>query len=403
VNRFAGEKIHMNTHPVPFRSQLGALLFLTAIFCLNFIARILMAPLIPSIEAELGVTHAEAGSLFLWISLGYFITLLGSGFVSTRLTHRGTIILSATTLGLVLMGISLCERIGTIRWAVFLLGMAAGLYLPSGIATLTALIDAKHWGKAIAVHEQAPNIGFVAAPLICEVLLRWVSWREILMLLGGTSILVAIAYAGLGKGGRFFGEAPGVASFKTLFNDAAFWIMIILFSLGIAGSMGIYTMLPLYLIAERGVDRSWANTLISLSRVPGVGMSFVAGWVNDRWGPKRTLCAVFLLSGTVTVLLGALRGFWILIMVFLQPAIAVCFFPPAFAALSAIGPPKVRNVAVSLTVPVAFFVGGGLIPAGIGMMGDIRSFDWGIGLVGGLILMGVFLSHALRFDPDARG
>jgi len=162
-------------------------------------------------------------------------------------------------------------------------------------------------------------------------------------------------------------------------------------------------MLPLYLIAERGVDRSWANTLISLSRVPGVGMSFVAGWVNDRWGPKRTLCAVFLLSGTVTVLLGALRGFWILIMVFLQPAIAVCFFPPAFAALSAIGPPKVRNVAVSLTVPVAFFVGGGLIPAGIGMMGDIRSFDWGIGLVGGLILMGVFLSHALRFDPDARG
>lgn len=392
--------MHMNTNTVTFRSQLGSLLFLTAIFCLNFIARILMAPLIPTIEADLGVTHAEAGSLFLSISLGYFVTLLGSGFVSTRIMHRGTIIVSAATLGLVLMGIALCDSIGTLRLALLLLGMAAGLYLPSGIATLTALISAKDWGKAIAVHEQAPNVGFVAAPLICEGLLRWFSWREILALLGGTSLLVAVAFAGFGQGGRFYGQAPGFASFKTLFADTAFWIMIILFSLGIAGTMGIYTMLPLYLVAERGVARSWANTLISLSRLPGLGMSFVAGWVNDRWGPRRSLCSVFLLSASVTVLLGTVRGFWIIVMVFLQAAIAACFFPPAFAALSAIGPPSVRNVAVSLTVPVAFIVGGGLIPALIGMMGDVGSFGLGIGIVGGLIFMGFVLSHYLSFHQD---
>jgi NNP family nitrate/nitrite transporter-like MFS transporter len=356
----------------------------------------------PTIEADLGVTHGAAGSLFLLISLGYFITLLGSGFVSSRLMHGGTIILSATTVGLALIGISLCNSVGMIRLALLLLGMAAGLYLPSGIAALTALISAKHWGKAIAVHELAPNIGFVAAPLICEGLLSWFSWREILMLLGGTSILVGIGFAGFGKGGRFYGEAPGFASFKTLFAESAFWIMIILFSLGIAGAMGVYTMLPLYLIAERGIDRNWANTLIALSRISGLGMPFVAGWINDRWGPRRTLCGVFLLSGTVTVLMGALQDFWIILMVFLQPAIAVCFFPPAFAALSAIGPPSVRNVAVSLTVPVAFIVGGGVIPAGIGMMGDARSFALGIGIVGGLILMGFLLSYHLSFHGDGR-
>jgi NNP family nitrate/nitrite transporter-like MFS transporter len=87
-------------------------------------------------------------------------------------------------------------------------------------------------------------------------------------------------------------------------------------------------------------------------------------------------------------------------MVFLQAAIAACFFPPAFAALSAIGPPSVRNVAVSLTVPVAFIVGGGLIPALIGMMGDAGSFGLGIGIVGGLIFMGFVLSHYLSFHQD---
>jgi NNP family nitrate/nitrite transporter-like MFS transporter len=392
----------MNINGVTFRSQLGPLLFLTSIFCLNFIARIVMAPLIPPIEADLGVTHGEAGSLFLLISLGYFITLLGSGFVSSRLMHRGTIIFSATTVGLALIGISLCNSVGTIRLALLLLGMAAGLYLPSGIATLTTLISAKHWGKAIAVHELAPNIGFVTAPLICEGLLSWFSWRAVLTLLGGTSILVGIAFAGFGKGGGFSGEAPGFASFKTLFAESSFWIMIILFSLGISGTMGIYTMLPLYLVAERGIDRHWANTLIALSRISGLGMSFAAGWINDRWGPRRTLCGVFLLSGTATVLMGALRDFWIIVMVFLQPAIAACFFPPAFAALSAIGPPSVRNVAVSLTVPVAFIVGGGVIPTGIGMMGDAGSFASGIGIVGGLILMGFILSYYLSLQGDAR-
>jgi MFS transporter, NNP family, nitrate/nitrite transporter len=359
-----------------------------------------MAPLMPTIEEKLGMTHGDAGSLFLLISLGYFVALVCSGFVSSRLLHRRTIILSAISVGLALMGISLSNSVGLIRLALLLLGMAAGLYLPSGIATLTELISAKHWGKAIAAHELAPNIGFVAAPLICEGLLSLFSWREILRLLGGTSILVGIAFARFGKGGRFSGEAPGFASFRTLFAEPSFWIMIILFSLGIAGTIGVYTMLPLYLVAERGIDRNWANTLIALSRISGLGMAFVAGWINDRWGPRRTLCGVFLLSGMMTVLMGALQGFWLILVVFLQPAIAVCFFPPAFAALSAIGPANARNVAVSLTVPVGFIVGGGVIPTGIGMMGDAGSFSLGIGIVGGLILIGFLLSYRLRFQGD---
>jgi NNP family nitrate/nitrite transporter-like MFS transporter len=83
-------------------------------------------------------------------------------------------------------------------------------------------------------------------------------------------------------------------------------------------------------------------------------------------------------------------------MIFLQPVIAVCFFPPGFAVLSAIGPPALRNVAVSLTVPVAFIVGGGAIPAWIGFMGDTASFASGIACVGGLIMMGALLSLYLK-------
>ncbi|MGD8947416.1 MAG: hypothetical protein PVI62_12185, partial [Desulfobacterales bacterium] len=66
-----------------FRGQMGFLFLLTTIFFLNFISRIILAPLIPTIETDLDLSHAEAGSLFLFISCGYFATLIGSGFVSS--------------------------------------------------------------------------------------------------------------------------------------------------------------------------------------------------------------------------------------------------------------------------------------------------------------------------------
>ena len=83
-----------------FLARLGPLLILTSIFFINFISRIIPAPLIPRIETDLNLTHAEAGGLFFMISIGYFITLIGSGFVSSRFKHKRTMIISKSALGL---------------------------------------------------------------------------------------------------------------------------------------------------------------------------------------------------------------------------------------------------------------------------------------------------------------
>jgi MFS transporter, NNP family, nitrate/nitrite transporter len=379
-----------------FMSQLGPILFVTAIFFLNFIGRIIYAPLLPSIEADLGIAHAEAGSLFLLTSIGYFISLICSGFLSSKISHRKTIILSAMSVGGALIGVSLSNGLWAVRAAIFLVGMAAGIYLPSGIATLTSLVNPRQWGKAVAVHELAPNLGFVTAPLLAEVFMLWFPWRGVLMALGIGSITAGAAFYYFGKGGEFLGQSPNFGSLRDLFTEPAFWIMAVLFCLGICGTMGIYTMLPLYLVADQGFDRSQANTLVALSRISGIFMAFVAGWLSDRFGPKRTITSVFFITGILTILLGTVSDAWVVAIVFLQPVIAVCFFPPGFAALSAIGPPKSRNVIVSLTIPAAFVFGGGAIPIGIGTMADAGYFDLGIALTGGLVLAGFILALFLK-------
>ncbi len=376
---------------------LGPILLLTNIFFLNFMSRIIFAPLLPSIQKDLGLAHMEAASFFLFITMGYSISLLGSGFISKRLRHRKTIVLSATAVGISLTGVALCDDVWTIRGGLLVLGLAAGLYLPSGIASLTALVSARHWGKAIATHELAPNLSFFVAPLLAEFLMMWFSWRGVLVFLGVCSILTGVLFSYCWKGEDFPGEVPNFLSLKTFFSQKSFWIMMILFSFGICVTVGIYTMLPLFLVAQHGLERNWANTLVALSRISGIFMAFLAGWTTDRIGPKFTLSAVFLIAGLATVLLGTATGSWLVLMVFLQPVVAVCFFPPGFAALSAIGPPKARNVAVSLTVPVAFLVGGGAIPMGIGMMGDAGLFSLGVSAAGGLIFSGAIL--ALFYKP----
>lgn len=390
----------MDRNESSLRSHIGSLLLLTGIFYLNFISRIILAPLMPTIERDLEIGHAEAGSLFFLISLGYFTSLIGSGFVSSRFTHRKTIILSAMVLGVALIGVSFSNTMWGIRVGCIVLGLSAGFYLPSGISTLTAMVRSKDWGKAIAIHELAPTVGFLTAPLLSEALLLWFSWRNILALLGLVSVSFGLVFARFGRGGDFPGESPSPANIKILLGEPSFWIMIVFFSLGISGTLGIYAMLPLFLVSERGMTQRMANYLVALSRVLALGVAFVSGIVTDKLGPKVALGGVFLFTGLLTLLLGIAPGSWVVLIVFLQPMIAVCFFPPGFAALSRIGPPSVRNISVSFTMPVSFLVGGGVIPTGIGMLGDKGYLDLGISLVGVIIMGGFLLLHYLRFENN---
>jgi NNP family nitrate/nitrite transporter-like MFS transporter len=273
--------------------------------------------------------------------------------------------------------------------------MAAGLYLPSGILTIIGLVRSKDLGKAIAIHELAPNLGFLIAPLLAEALLGWFSWRGVLIFIGTASILGGVVFAFWGKGGNAYGEAPNLRTMRSLLVDPSVLIMIVLFTLALGMSSGVYSMMPLYLVSEKGMDRTWANTLLGLSRVATLGVVLLSGWMTDRLVVKKNLTAVFLTAGLLTCLLGIVPGSWVIPIVFIQGMLATCFFPVGFAALSRVGSPNVNNVVLALTLPVASLLGGA-IPVGIGQMGEMGFFSLGFTVLGGLILGGLPLIRYLR-------
>jgi len=373
--------------PEPFKANLGRILFLAGLFFLTFIGRFIFAPLMPAIEQELSISHVQAGALFLTMSLGFFVAQICSGFLSSRIKHKGTLVISTLGVGLALLVFSLTSSLWVIRGILFVLGMASGLHVSSAIAIITAMVHRQDWGKALAVHQTAPPLSVVLGPLLVILLLGLISWQNILAILGGISVVVGLAFIRFGRCGAFSGHAPRLADIKFVISRRSFWIMVILFAFAMGSSMGIYTMLPLFLVNERGYEADLANTLVGLSRISGLFMAFVAGWFTGRLGEKRFIFAVMLTTGITTIMLGALSGTWLTVTIFVQPAIIGCYFTAGFAALARIVQPNYRNIAASFTTATAFLIGGGLLPTAIGFMGETYSFGLGIVLIGCLTLV----------------
>jgi NNP family nitrate/nitrite transporter-like MFS transporter len=368
--------------PEPFRANLGRILFVSALFFLSFMGRFIFAPLMPTIEQKLDITHSQSGSLFLMISLGFFVAQICSGFLSNKVNHKGTLVISTLGIGLALVIFSVSSHLWFIRLCLILLGMGAGLHIPSAIATITAMVRHSDWGKALALHQMAPPFSLVLCPLIANLMLGLFSWQLVLAIFGVVTLMVGLAFRRFGRCGEFRGDAPRPAVVKIVISMQSFWIMVVLFALAMGGSIGLYTMLPLFLVNERGMDLDWANTLLGLSRISGLFMPFVAGWFMGRMGEKIFIFMVMLFAGITTIMLGAMSGPWLIVVLFLQPAVLGCFFTVGFAVLARIVQPNLRSIAASFATPTAFVIGGGMLPTVIGYMGQSYSFGLGIMLIG---------------------
>ena len=391
-----------DTDSAAFRAQLGSLYFLVVIFLLNFVSRIILSPLLPTIEKELAISHSQAGFFFFLTSGGYMVGLLSSGLLASRTKHRVAIVVSSAGVGAAMLTVAFAASLGVMRCGLFAVGFSAGLYMPSAIATITALVDRAHWGKAIAVHELAPNLAFFISPFIAELFLKWASWRSALGILGALSILASVSFARFGRGGDFPGESPLSSAFGTLVRTPTFWLMIVLFGLGVSSTVGVYAMLPLYLVTERAFEPTWANTILAFSRSHGPILGLLGGWASDKLGAGRTIMISLGFTGITTLLLGLLSDVSLSAAVLLQPLLAVWFFPAAFAAIAMITPPNARNLAVSFSVPFGFLIGGGVIPTFIGAMGDTGSFATGFTITGALICAGALMALLLSLPDDRK-
>jgi NNP family nitrate/nitrite transporter-like MFS transporter len=386
--------------PRPLRTVIGTVIFLTLLFFLTFLGRLIFSPLFPAIGEDIPLGPGEAGSVFFVGSFGLLAGSMVAGLLSSRLNHRRTMLLSIFGIAVVLACVYLVNSVWGLRGAMFILAFFSGIHLPSSIATITATVREQDWPRALSVQQLGPPLGLVAAPLIAVALANWFSWQTTFLWVAGLTLALNLGYLLFFGGiGAFPGDPPTPQFIGPLSRTPSFWLMIFLFALGMGSQVGVYTMLPLYLSEERGMTVSAANTLLGLANISPLVIVFVSGFITAKIGPKRTMFLFLFFTGISAILVGVLSDTAVKVAIFFMPAFAAGFFPPAFAALSRIVQPTLRSLASALGPSIAFILGGGLLPQALGYMGQAYSFSLGIVITGVVVAVGssaAFLVHLLK-------
>jgi MFS family permease len=384
----------------PFAPVLPALSLLTAVFLANFLARTLFGPLLLPISDHLGRSLASSAKLFVFLSGGYSLSVLCAGFVSARLGHKGTIVASAACIGLGLLGLAGCDGFAAFAAWVLFIGAGAGLYMPSSVVTITEVTPTAHWGQAFAVHEMAPNLAFIAAPLVAEAFMATAGYPALFRLLGAACLLLAAAYALRGPRTVRPGMPPVLRNVKDIVARPAFWIMVLLFVLAVGVEVGVYNLVPAFLVQEKGVGRETANIILGCSRIASLAFLPATGWIIRRIGYRRTLALCLVGTGAATALSGYGPLWWTAAMLTLQPVFVVCFFPVGFAVLSLVCPKATNDLSVSLTVMFTSVVGAGFMPALLAWAGETFSFALSFVLLGAAMCAASALAVAGLRVPD---
>lgn len=378
---------------------LGSTLLLVWVFFMTFVARTILSPLLLEVETALAITHAQGGALFLIISVGLITTMLFSGLLLQKIEHHTAIALSGLLAAAGLIILSLSGSLLPFRIGLFVLGAGAGLYLPSGMTTLTDVVSHRQWGRAIALHELGPIFGLAAAPFLAELALNYGNWRLLMAILAAFALAAAAAFWAFATGGRFRGTPLAWSALGRLVRKPQFWMISFLFVMALGLEMGVYSMLPAYLVDVHGLPRSTVNTVVSTSRLTSLLGVAISGWATDHLGFRRVLGTVVLTSGIATATLGLAQGSLLMAAVYLQPMLISGFFPPGLAALAGVSSATQRNLTISLVIPMAYLFGAGMIPAILGRLAEAGSFSLGYLWVG-VVMMGAIALVPLVKRPS---
>jgi len=363
---------------------------------LNFSTRTIFSPILPLIEDSLSLSHGAAGGLFTSLSIGYSLTLLIAGRFASIWGYKRTVVFGFMGTGLALLGFQWVESYKAFHILFFILGIATGTYLPSIIPIITETYDYKHWGKAIGSHDSAASFSIFSIPILVAFGLNYLSWKNLLLILGIVSLLLPIYFWKISvEPKREMSEQKG--SILLLLKRKTVWIIGFLWIFAAGSCLGLYSILPLFLVKERGIDFHFANNLFGISRVGGVFVSILIGFLLDRYGYRKMLVFGIITTGLSTIGLSLASTLpLIVITLILQATLSLAFFPIGLASISKLTPLSERAMATGVIISIGVIFGLGFTPFLLGVIADHFSFQAGILGLGILTTLSSLMVRFLR-------
>jgi len=334
-----GEKLRMTQKP-SYRWIVLGMGFL-AVFGAIGLGRFGYSAILPSMQSDLGISSAAAGSLASWNLAGYVISAAVGGILASRFGPRlvvgvGSFVAAA---GMFITGLS--GGMVAASAARLLTGLGAGMVLVPSVALMSAWFDVRSRGMASGIVSSGASLALViAGPVVPRIIegggadgwrLAWYFFAALTLLVGLLTVIVQrnrphrAAHA-LAQQGSIWTAEPRKTTARTR-SEAALTATLSSWSpaparaarssVGLGGvyrsryawHMGLvylafgfaymiyFTFFQKRLTADLGLSSATAGNIFLIVGVTSIFCGFLWGSISDRIGRGRAIAVNLLLQG----------------------------------------------------------------------------------------------------------
>jgi CP family cyanate transporter-like MFS transporter len=260
-----------------------------------------VGPLLPSIQKDLGVSHAVAGLLGTIPVLCMGLFAPPAPFLSGRIGSRRAIAVALALIGTFGVARTLVPGAAGVVLLTFPLGMGMGL---AGAMLPVAVKErfADRPGFATGMYTTGITIGSAVAAAVAVPLAHAAGgWRTPLLCFGAVSSALATLWLWLTRREPRHVRTD-VRPLRLPLRNPLAWRLVAAFFLMSFVFYGLNSWLPDAYV-ERGWSQSSAGGLLALMNTVTIPCGFAAAWAADHWGTRRRW-----LGGAATLQLAALLG-----------------------------------------------------------------------------------------------
>ncbi len=357
-----------------------------------------LAPLLPLVRSDWGLTNTETASFAFISFLMYGAMALPSGLISDRIGSLKVIRIGLLIFLVSIAGIYLSNGPITLWISLLLLGIGAGAYHPAGLSLVSRLYQ-KDMGKAMGFNGLLGNLGEASSPLIAAAVGVYIGWKYpyllwclpiIVLLFMGFSIKdskikdyvkeeVEIKYS-------YIKETRKLVS-----KDFLLYILILLFrGLFYTGTVLLLTTFAKDILSIKVLIGGLVTTILIVSGMPG---QIFGGKISDKLGYKKPLL-IFTAFCSISIALIANTSSSIIFIIF-SILMGFSYFAaqPAQNMLTAsMGSTKIRGLLYGFSSLCIFGFGSFAVSVG-GYIADVLTWRYAFYMLAIFALIDVFLIY----------
>ncbi len=286
-----------------------------ACFIVSAEARV-VAPLLPTIAASLGVSVAAAASAVTLYLLPYGLCQIGYGPLADRIGKFRVIRVCMLVLGVGTLACGLAPSLLVLDVLRLSTGVAAAAIFPMAIAHLGDTLPYAERPRAIGVLMSGAAVGQTLSMAIGGAIGHFLDWRLVFLLYGTIALAIGLSLTRFAPGeptGRPCGAASGRPwwePYATLLARPAARTLYLMVAVEGFFAFGPFTYVTALLEWRDGLDQLVASLVVTANGVGAFISARLLGVTSRRLGERGCLVLGGLAAGVPYLLLAAPLGAW---------------------------------------------------------------------------------------------